>query len=128
MAAASAGCLNAGAGSCTQEAAAAFNEIQPYDGIKLEPQDYPLGGRCAATFSSADSPQTVLDYYRAHWTAAGWTLNPSEPLASAPLSGEEAPDFVFGTASARKDGMLYSVTAQLNGDEVKYVLLVGPGE
>jgi hypothetical protein len=128
MAAASAGCLNAGAGACTQEAAAAFNEIEQYEGINLEPQDYPLGGRCAATFSSADPPQTVLDHYRAEWTAAGWTLNPSAPLASAPPSGADIPDFVFGEASAHKGGMTYSVTAQANGDETKYVLLVGPAE
>jgi hypothetical protein len=120
-----AGCLNSAPGACTAEAAAAFNEITQYGGIKLEPQDYPLGGRCAATFTSADQPSAVLDYYRTQWTAAGWSLNPSSPLASAPPAGDEAPDFVFGGASAHKNGMTYWVTAQLNRDEITYVLLVG---
>ncbi len=120
-----AGCLNSAAGACTPEAAAAFNEVEHYGGIELQPEDYPLGGRCAATFSSADQPETVLDHYRAEWTAAGWTLNPSSPLASAPPAGEDSPDFVFGGASARKDGMTYSVTAQLDGAETLYTLLVG---
>jgi hypothetical protein len=120
-----AGCLNAAPGACTPEAAAAFNEIRQYGGIKLEPQDYPLGGRCAASFTSADRPSVVLDYYRAQWTAAGWSLNPSSPLASAPPAGDDVPDFVFGGASAHKNGMTYWVTAQLNGDEITYVLLVG---
>jgi hypothetical protein len=122
-----AGCLNSAFGACTPEAAAAFNEIQHYGGISLEPKDYPLGGRCVANFTSADQPEVVLDYYRVQWTAAGWTLNPSAPLATPP-AGEGGSDFVFGMASARKDGMTYSVTAQLNGQEAKYVLLVGRDE
>jgi hypothetical protein len=125
LAALAAGCLNAGPGACTAEAAAAFNEISHYGGIRLEPQDYPLGGRCAASFTSADQPSLVLDYYRAQWTAAGWSLNPSSPLASAPPAGGNVPDFVFGGASAHKNGLTYWVTAQLNGDEITYVLLVG---
>jgi hypothetical protein len=120
-----AGCLNSAPGACTPEAAAAFNEIRQYGGIRLEPQDYPLGGRCAASFNSSDQPSVVLDYYRAQWTAAGWSLNPSSPLASAPPGGDEAPDFVFGGASAHKNGLTYRVTAQLNGDQITYVLLVG---
>ena len=120
-----AGCLNSAAGACTPEAAAAFNEIEHYGGIALEPEDYPLGGRCAASFNSADAIQAVLDHYRAEWTVAGWTLDPSSPLASAPPSGSDVPDFVFGGASARKDGMTYSITALLDGGETRYVLLVG---
>ena len=104
-----AGCLTAGPGACTSEARAAFNEIEQYGGIHLEPVDYPLGGRCVASFTSADEPAVVLDYYRAQWTAAGWTPDPPTPLATPPA--EDAPDFVFGAASARKDGMTYSVTA-----------------
>jgi hypothetical protein len=121
-----AGCLNAGPGACTPEAAAAFNEIKQYGGIHLEPQDYPsgFGGRCVATFTSADPPAVVLDYYRAQWTAAGWTLDPSSPLASAPPAGEGVPDFVFGGASAHKNGTTYSVTA-FKGQETRYELLVG---
>jgi hypothetical protein len=125
VAALSAGCLNSAPGACTAEAAAAFNEIRQYGGVKLEPQDYPLGGRCAASFNSTDQPSVVLDYYRAQWTAAGWSPNPSSPLASAPPAGHEAPDFVFGGASAHKNGLTYQVTAQLNGDGITYVLLVG---
>jgi len=122
------GCLNAAPGACTAEAAAAFNEIEQYGGIALQPEDYPLGGRCAASFTSSDPVEVVLDHYRAQWTATGWTLDPSEPLASAPPSGADVPDFVFGDASARKDGMNYSVTAQLEGEEIRYVLLVGPDQ
>jgi len=95
-----------------------------YGGVNLEPEDYPLGGRCVASFTSADQPGVVLDYYRAQWTAAGWTLDPSSPLASAPPAGEDVPDFVFGGASARKDGMTYSITA-FKGEETRYELLVG---
>jgi hypothetical protein len=69
-------------------------------------------------------PEVVLDYYRAQWTAAGWTLDPSSPLASAPPPEEDAPDFVFGGASAHKDRMSYSVTA-FKGEETRYELLVG---
>ena len=119
------GCLNAAPGSCTPAAAAAFREIEQYGGLDLEPEDYPLGGRCAASFISADPIETVLDHYRSQWTAAGWTLDPEEPLTSAPPSGEDNPDFVFGSASARKDGMTYSVRAQREGEEIRYVLLVG---
>jgi hypothetical protein len=122
------GCLNAAPGSCTAAAAAAFREIDQYEGLDLEPEDYPLGGRCAASFISTDPIETVLDHYRTQWTAAGWTLDPAEPLASAPPSGEENPDFVFGSASSRKDGMTYSVRAQREGEEVRYVLLVGPDQ
>ncbi|MEX0626108.1 MAG: hypothetical protein WD402_06155 [Chloroflexota bacterium] len=68
----------------------------------------------------------MIDHYRAEWTAAGWTLNPSSPLASEPPAGEDSPDFVFGGASAHKDGMTYSITAQLEGAETLYLLLVGP--
>ncbi len=121
-----AGCLNSAFGACTPEAAAAFKEIEQYGGIQLEPEDYPLGRRCAATFNSKDPIQTVLDHYRAEWTAAGWTLDPSAPLASAPPSSADGSDFTFGGASARKEGMTYSITAQLDGDETRYVLLVGP--
>lgn len=124
VAALAAGCLVAGPGACTQAATAAFNEIEHYGGINLQPEDYPLGGRCVASFTSADQPEVVLDYYRAQWTAAGWTLDPSSPLASAPPAGEEIIDFVFGGASARKDGMAYSVTA-FKGEETRYELLVG---
>ena len=119
----SAGCLNAGPGACTAEAAAALNEIEHYGGISLEPQDYPLGGRCVASFTSEDGPEVVLDFYRAQWTAAGWTLDSSSPLASAPPDAEE-PDFVFGGASAHKDGMTYSVTV-FREEETRYELLVG---
>lgn len=119
-----AGCLNSAAGACSSEAAAAFNEIEHYGGIALQPEDYPLGGRCAASFNSADPIEVVLDHYRAEWTAAGWTLDPSSPLASAPPSGADVPDFVFGGASARKDGMTYSVTA-FREEETRYELLVG---
>jgi len=117
-----AGCLTAGPGACTSEAATAFNEIEHYDGIDLEPKDYPLGGRCVASFTSADEPAVVLDYYRAQWTAAGWTLDPATPLATPPA--EDAVDFVFGWASARKDGLTYSVTA-FKEEETRYELLVG---
>jgi len=120
-----AGCWNSAFGACTPEAAAAFNEIEQYGGMQLEPEDYPLGGRCAATFNSADAIETVFDHYRAEWTAAGWTVIPSSPLASVPPSGANVPDFVFGGASARKDGMTYSVRAQKDGEETLYVLLVG---
>jgi hypothetical protein len=120
-----AGCWNSAFGACTPEAAAAFNEIGHYGGIQLEPEDYPLGGRCAATFNSADPIATVLDHYRAEWTAAGWTVAPSSPLASAPPSGADVPDFDFGEASARKDGMTYSIRAQLDRDDTRFVLLVG---
>jgi hypothetical protein len=123
LAALSAGCLNAGPGACTAEAAAAFNEIEHYGGISLEPQDYPLGGRCVASFTSEDEPRVVLDFYRAQWTTAGWTLDSSSPLASAPPDAEE-PDFVFGGASAHKDGMTYSVTV-FREEETRYELLVG---
>lgn len=123
-----AGCLNSASGACTSDAAAAFNEIEQYGGMQLEPEDYPLGGRCAATFNSADPIETVLDHYRAAWTAAGWTVIPSSPLASAPPTAADLPDFVFGGASARKDGMTYSVTAQLDGEETRFVLLVGPDQ
>ena len=122
------GCLNAAPGACTPAAAAAFREIEQYEGLDLEPEDYPLGGRCAASFTSADPIATVLDHYRSQWTAGGWTVDPEEPLASAPPSGEENPDFVFGSASARKDGMTYSVRAQREGEEIRYVLLVGPDQ
>jgi len=122
------GCLTAGPGACSAEAAAAFREIEQYGGLDLEPEDYPLGGRCAASFTSADPIETVLDHYRTQWTAAGWTLDPEEPLASVPPLGSDNPDFVFGFASARKDGMTYSVRAQREGDEVRYVLLVGPDQ
>lgn len=120
-----AGCLNAGPGACTPEAAAAFNEIKQYGGIHLEPQDYPsgFGGQCVATFSSADRPQVVLDFYRAQWTAAGWTLDPSSPLAT-PSPGV---DFVWGGSSAHKNGMTYSVTAVIKGQDKSYQLLVGRG-
>lgn len=124
VAALAAGCLNAAPGACTPEAAAAFNEIEHYGGINLEPKDYPLGGRCVASFTSADQPEVVLDYYRAQWTAAGWTLDPTLPLASAPPAGEGSSDFVFGGASARKDGMTYSVTV-FKEQETRYELLVG---
>ena len=127
-AALAAGCLNSASGACSAEAAAAFNEVEHYGGIELQPEDYPLGGRCAASFNAADPIDGVLDHYRAEWTAAGWTLDPAVPLASAPPSGADLPDFVFGGASARKDGMTYSVTAQLGGEEVQYVLLVGPDQ
>ena len=123
IAALAAGCLNAGPGACTPEAAAGFNEIEQYGGIHLEPQDYPLGGRCVASFTSTDQPEVVLDYYRAQWTAAGWTLNPSTPLATPP-PGEDVADFVFGSASAHKDGLTYWVTA-FKGEETRYELLVG---
>ena len=119
-----AGCLNSAFGACTPEAAAAFNEIEQYGGMQLEPEDYPLGGRCAASFNSADPIEVVLDHYRAEWKAAGWTLDASSPLASAPPSGADVPDFVFGGASARKDGMTYSVTA-FREEETRYELLVG---
>lgn len=119
-----AGCLNSAAGACSPEAAAAFNQIEHYGGITLQPEDYPLGGRCAASFNSADPIEAVLDHYRAEWTAAGWTLDPSSPLASSPPSGAGNPDFVFGGASARKDGMRYSVTA-FREEETRYELLVG---
>ena len=119
------GCLNAAPGACTAEAAAAFREIEQYGGRNLEPEDYPLGGRCAASFTSADPIETVFDHYRDQWTAAGWTLNPEEPLASGPPPGTENPDFVFGAASARKDGMTYSIRAQLEGEQISFVLLVG---
>jgi len=122
-----AGCLNSAFGACTREAAAAFNEIEQYGGIELQPQDYPLGGRCVASFTSADEPEVVLDYYRAQWTAAGWTLDPASPLASAPPSGADVPDFVFGGASAQKGGMTYSVTA-FKGEQTRYELLVGAGQ
>jgi hypothetical protein len=65
----------------------------------------------------------VLDFYRAQWMAAGWTLDPSSPLASAPPAGQE-PDFVFGGASANKAGLTYSVTV-FRGEETRYELLVG---
>lgn len=117
-----AGCLTAGPGACTQEARAAFNEIEHYDGIDLEPQDYPLGGRCVASFTSADDPAVVFDYYRAQWAAAGWLVEPSEPLATPPAEG--VVDFVFGLASARKEGMTYWVTA-FKEEETRYELLVG---
>lgn len=117
-----AGCLTAGPGACTSEAATAFNEIEHYGGIDLEPQDYPLGGRCVASFTSADPPAVVLDYYRAQWAEAGWTLDPATPVATPP--GEEVVDFVFGSASATKDGMTYSVTA-FKEVETRYELLVG---
>ena len=117
-----AGCLNAGPGACTAEAAAAFNEIEHYGGIELQPEDYPLGGRCVASFISADEPEVVLDYYRAKWTAAGWTLDPSPPLATPPPG--DGVDFVFGSASARKGGLIYSVTA-FNEEVTRYELLVG---
>ena len=71
-----AGCLNAGPGACTPEAAAAFKEIEHYGGISLEPQDYPLGGRCVGSFTSDDDPEVVLEFYRTQWTAAGWSLDP----------------------------------------------------
>jgi hypothetical protein len=120
------GCWNSAFGACTSGAAAAFNEIEQYGGMQLEPEDYPLGGRCAATFNSTDPIETVLAHYRAEWTAAGWTVIPSSPLASAPPSG--AADFDFGGASASKNGMTYSVTAQLDGEETRFVLLVGPDQ
>lgn len=123
-AALAAGCLNSAYGACTQEAAAAFNEIEQYGGIELQPQDYPLGGRCVASFTSEDQPAVVLDYYRAQWAAAGWTLDPAPPLASAPPSGADVPDFVFGGASAHKGGMTYSVTA-FREEQTRYELLVG---
>ena len=107
----------------TAEAAAALNEIEHYGGISLEPQDYPLGGRCVASFTSEDGPEVVLDFYRAQWTAAGWTLDSSSPLASAPPDAEE-PDFVFGGASAHREGMTYSVTV-FREEETRYELLVG---
>ena len=118
-----AGCLNAGPGACTSEAAAAFNEIDQYGDINLEPQDYPLGGRCVASFTTDDEPAVVLDFYRGQWRAAGWTLDASSPLASAPPVSEE-PDFVLGALSAHKDGMTYSVTV-FRGEETRYELLVG---
>lgn len=119
-----AGCWNSALGACNAEAAAAFDEIDHYGGINLEPEDYPLGGRCVASFTSADEPEVVLNYYRAQWTAAGWTLDPLVPLASAPPEGDGAADFVFGGASAHKDGMTYSVTA-FKEQETRYELLVG---
>ena len=123
LAALSAGCLNAGPGACTAEAAAAFHQIEHYGGISLEPQDYPLGGRCVASFTSEDEPRAVLDFYRAQWTTAGWTLDSSPPLPSAsPDAGE--PDAVLGGASAHKDGMTYSVTV-FREEETRYELLVG---
>ena len=118
-----AGCLNAGPGACTPEAAAAFNEIEHYGGISLEPQDYPLGGRCVGSFTSDDDPEVVLEFYRTQWTAAGWSLDPPLPLASAPPVGEE-PDFVFGGTSAHKDGLTYSMTV-FREEETRYELLVG---
>jgi hypothetical protein len=123
-AALAAGCLNSAYGACTQEAATAFNEIQQYGEIELQPQDYPLGGRCVASFTSADQPAVVLDYYRAQWAAAGWTLDPSSSLESAPPSGAYVPDFVFGSTSAHKGGMTYSVTA-FREEQTRYELLVG---
>ena len=120
-----AGCLTAGPGACTSEARAAFSEIEQYGGIHLEPVDYPLGGRCAANFTSADEPAVVLDYYRAQWTAAGWTIDPATPLATPPA--EDVVDFVFGYVSARKDGMTYSVTV-FKEEETRYELLVGASE
>ena len=119
-----AGCLNSAIGACTPEAAAAFNEVEHYGGIDLQPQDYPLGGRCVASFTSADAPEVVLDYYRVQWTAAGWTLDPSSPLESAPPAGEGGADFVFGGASAHKGGLTYSVTA-FREEQTRYELLVG---
>jgi hypothetical protein len=119
-----AGCLNSAFGACTSEAAAAFNEIEQYGGIELQPQDYPLGGRCVASFTSEDQPAVVLAYYRAQWEAAGWTLDSASPLASAPPSGAYVPDFVFGGASAHKAGMTYSVTA-FREEQTRYELLVG---
>jgi hypothetical protein len=65
----------------------------------------------------------VLDFYRAQWTTAGWTLDSSSPLASAPPDAEER-DIVFGGASAHKDGMTYSVTV-FREEETRYELLVG---
>jgi hypothetical protein len=120
-----AGCLTAGPGACTSEARAAFNEIEQYGGIHLEPVDYPLGGRCAANFTSADEPTVVLDYYRAQWTAAGWTLDPPTPLATPPA--EDVVDFVPGSASAHKDGMTYWVIV-FKEAETRYELLVGATE
>jgi hypothetical protein len=117
-----AGCLTAGPGACTSEARAAFHEIEQYGGIQLEPQDYPLGGRCVANFNSTDEPAVVFDYYRAQWTAAGWTPDAETPLASPPAG--DAVDFVYGYLSARKDGMTYSVTA-FEEEETRYELLVG---
>lgn len=119
-----AGCLNAAPGACTAEAATAFSEIEQYGGVDLEPEDYPLGGRCVASFTSTDPPEVVLAYYRAQWTTAGWTLDATSPLATPP-AGQDAPDFVFGGASARKGGLTYSVTAFQGEEETRYELLVG---
>lgn len=122
LAALAAGCLQSAFGACSPEEAAAFNEIDHYGGIKLQPQDHPYGV-CTATFSTADQPEAVLDHYRAQWTAAGWSLNPPEPSPPPPPEGEEIMELV--EASATRDGMTYRVSVELIGEEPTYVLLAG---
>lgn len=62
-------------GACSAEEAAAFNEIDHYGGITLQPQDH-YNGVCGATLTTTDDPEAVLEHYRDEWTAAGWTLDP----------------------------------------------------
>jgi hypothetical protein len=118
-----AGCLSAAPYGCSPDEAAAFNEIDHYAGITLQPQDSPFGV-CFASFRTADPPEVVLDHYRAQWTAAGWSLNPPEPSAPPRPEGEDV--IGVAAASATRDGMTYSVSAELiRGQESEYSLLAG---
>lgn len=49
---------------------AAFSEFPHYGNIPLQPKNN--GGNCWASFTTPDSPDQVIEYYRQQLTAHGW--------------------------------------------------------
>jgi hypothetical protein len=69
-------------GGCSEGEMRVFREFPQYGGRRLEPE-YSGGAGCFVAFTTEDSPERVLTYYRRQLTARGWTLDPPPPPVEA---------------------------------------------
>ena len=105
-------------GGCTSEEAATVNGVQLYGGAELVPTDDGLGG-CGASFTTSDDPALVIEHYRSRLEAAGWAIDPPEPL---PPEGGEIQSVSLG---ARKGRMGIGISAEIiPGAETTFVIHV----
>jgi hypothetical protein len=69
-------------GRCSDGELRVFREFPQYGGRQLEPE-YSGSNGCFVAFTTDDSPEPVLAYYREQLTARGWKLEPAPPVEAA---------------------------------------------
>lgn len=59
---------------CDSQESAVFSEFPHYENIVLEPRTEGETGYCRDEFSSTDSGEQILEYYKQNLTVHGWTV------------------------------------------------------